>query len=65
MEAASRMRAKPKIANAIAKLMAQKPGMTRTMVVTELSRIAQSDISQYLELVDGRPIVKDPSRYSG
>jgi phage terminase small subunit len=60
-EAASRLRAMPKIANAVAKLLERKPGMTRTMVVTELAAIAQSDISQYLELVDGRLIVKDPA----
>ena len=51
----------PKIANAIAKLLERKPGMTRTMLVTELAAIAQSDILQYLELVEGRLIVKDPA----
>jgi hypothetical protein len=54
------LRGIPKIASAIAKPMERKPGMTRTMVVTELAAIAQSDISQYLELVDGRLIVKEP-----
>jgi phage terminase small subunit len=47
---ARQARINPKVANAIALLLEQQPGVTRTMIVEQLAAIAQSDIVNYINV---------------
>ena len=58
-EQGHRMRHKPHVAAAIAKLIEQRSGATRSRVIEEVSRLAFSNIGHVLEVKNGALVVKD------
>ena len=58
-EQGHRLRHKPHVAAAIAKLTEERSGATRSKVIEEVSRLAFSNIGQVLEVKDGTLVVKD------
>lgn len=58
-EIGSRLKRKTAVAAAIAQLMAERGNVTGSRVVEEIGRVAFARITEFIEVLDGRLIVKD------